>query len=134
VGRLTSGPVVEIDARVRETLLLDANVTGVEVVGSRATGTANALSDWDLRIEAHDVDGLISGLPSLVEPLEPLAAQWDRLSEPLGEDGAPGSVADAVDRYLRRRTFVEQEMGVVVDRRLGDEVLTRLREEHLVRG
>jgi hypothetical protein len=200
---------MQVAERVREALRRDPNVTGVAVVGSRATGTANPLSDWDLRIEADDLDVLTAALPSLVGPLEPLAAQWDRLSVrvvymlvlpgaikvdlfpgdrsqplagpwepgagnlaaidahfwdwilwlgskalggrddvideeleklahhllgPLGADGVPSSIADAVDRYLHLRTAREEATGVPVDRRLGEEVLTRLREEHLVRG
>ena len=74
---------VDVTERVRGALLRDPNVTGVELVGSRAAGTENELSDWDLRIEAVDIDDLIAALPSLTERLAPLAAQWDRLSERL---------------------------------------------------
>lgn len=56
-------------------------VTDVNVVGSRVRGGGNPLSDWDIRIEATDLDQLIADLPSLVQPLEPLAEQWDRLCE-----------------------------------------------------
>jgi hypothetical protein len=49
-------------------------------VGSRATGQARADSDWDFRVEPHDFDALAAALPELLAPLDPLAEQWDRLS------------------------------------------------------
>jgi len=52
----------------------------VQLVGSRAEGRATALSDVDLLVDA-DLDALAPDLVALVAPLEPLAAQWDRLSE-----------------------------------------------------
>jgi hypothetical protein len=56
-------------------------VRGIELVGSRATGQARPDSDWDFRVEAHDFGIVAAALPELVAPLEPLAAQWDRLSD-----------------------------------------------------
>jgi hypothetical protein len=53
----------------------------VELVGSRATGTPTALSDWDYRLESLDNAALATALPELCAPLETLAAQWDRLTE-----------------------------------------------------
>jgi hypothetical protein len=53
----------------------------VELVGSRARGNATPLSDWDFRIDTTDAVALARDLPALVEPLAPLAAQWDRLGE-----------------------------------------------------
>jgi hypothetical protein len=50
-------------------------------VGSRATGQARADSDWDFRVEARDFDQVAAALPELLAPLEPLAEQWDRLSD-----------------------------------------------------
>ena len=55
---------------------------GVELVGSRATGTPVALSDWDFVIRSDDVDAVARDLPALVAELEPLASQWDRLGPP----------------------------------------------------
>ena len=55
-------------------------VRSVRLVGSRAEGHATELSDVDLLVDA-DLDVLERDLAVLVAPLEPLAAQWDRLSE-----------------------------------------------------
>jgi hypothetical protein len=56
-------------------------VANVELVGSRARGTATVLSDWDFLIEPIDVERLVQDLPACVQALEPLAGQWDRLSK-----------------------------------------------------
>jgi hypothetical protein len=72
---------VDVAARVREVIAPDPNVLRVELVGSRARGEATALSDWDFRIQTDDGGTLARDLPALVLPLEPLAAQWDRLTE-----------------------------------------------------
>ena len=53
----------------------------IELVGSRATGQARADSDWDFRVEARDFGAVAAALPELLAPLEPLAEQWDRLSD-----------------------------------------------------
>jgi hypothetical protein len=55
-------------------------VTRVELAGSRSRGTHQELSDWDFAIETSDFGSVARDLPTLVEPLKPLAAQW----EPLG--------------------------------------------------
>ena len=55
-------------------------VTRVELAGSRSRGTHEKLSDWDFAIETSDFGSVARDLPTLVEPLDPLAAQW----EPLG--------------------------------------------------
>jgi hypothetical protein len=55
-------------------------VTKVELAGSRSGGTHQKLSDWDFAIETSDFGSVARDLPTLVEPLEPLAGQW----EPLG--------------------------------------------------
>lgn len=62
-------------------VLAHPTVDAVELVGSRAEGRATALSDWDFLVRTDDADGVAAALPALLEPLEPLAAQWDRLSE-----------------------------------------------------
>lgn len=59
------------------------SVEVVRLVGSRAAGTATALSDWDFAIDAEDPWQLAVELPSLTRSLRPLAAQWDRLSRRL---------------------------------------------------
>jgi len=56
-------------------------VRSIELVGSRATGEARPESDWDFRVEARDFDAVAAALPALLAPLEPLAQQWDRLSD-----------------------------------------------------
>ena len=56
-------------------------VRSVSLVGSRAQGRVTELSDWDFLVESDDFERLRADLPRLVEPLAPLAAQWDRLSE-----------------------------------------------------
>ena len=53
----------------------------IELVGSRATGPARPDSDWDFRVEARDFESVAAALPELLAPLEPLAQQWDRLSD-----------------------------------------------------
>jgi hypothetical protein len=55
-------------------------VTSVELAGSRSRGTHEKLSDWDFAVETSDFGSVARDLPTLVEPLAPLAAQW----EPLG--------------------------------------------------
>lgn len=182
-------------------------VNAVHLVGSQSRGSATALSDWDFRIDATDPELLMQDLPALVQPLQPLAAQWDRLSEravfmlilpggikvdlfpgdrphaieppwrtrpgnlsqidahfwdwilwlaakvlrdqvelvdaelqkletnllgPLGAETAPSSVSEAVDQFLDLRRITEQRFNIVVDRRLGEEVVARLRDEQLL--
>jgi hypothetical protein len=56
-------------------------VRAVRLVGSRATGQARPDSDWDFRVETRDFEAVAAALPELLAPLEPLAEQWDRLSD-----------------------------------------------------
>ncbi len=56
-------------------------VQRVVLVGSRAAGTATALSDWDFVVETDDFQTVAHDIGSLIAPLGPLAQQWDRLSE-----------------------------------------------------
>jgi hypothetical protein len=56
-------------------------VTGVRLIGSRAEGTVTDYSDWDFAVEVDDFRAVREALPSLLASLEPLAQQWDRLSE-----------------------------------------------------
>ena len=69
---MTEGPVVRV---------LEAAGVKVELVGSRATGRATRLSDWDYRLESSDDAELAARLPSLCRSIDTLAAQWDRLTE-----------------------------------------------------
>ena len=72
---------MDVPARVTEVLAPSPQVVRVDLVGSRARGEETALSDWDFRIDTTNGAALARELPTLVEPLEPLAAQWDRLTE-----------------------------------------------------
>jgi hypothetical protein len=56
-------------------------VVDVRLTGSRARGEAVPLSDWDFEVQTSDFPAVAQALPSLVAPLNPLAQQWDRLSE-----------------------------------------------------
>jgi predicted nucleotidyltransferase len=56
-------------------------VERIELVGSRAEGRATRWSDWDFGVRARDFAAVAGALPGLLAPLEPLVAQWDRLSE-----------------------------------------------------
>jgi hypothetical protein len=57
------------------------SVRSIGLTGSRADGTAHELSDWDFAVETSDFPRFADELPRLVEPLHPLAAQWDRYSD-----------------------------------------------------
>jgi predicted nucleotidyltransferase len=61
-------------------LACDGRIRRVELTGSRARGTATALSDWDFAVTAAEFEALRDELPSLIAPLRPVVAQWDRLS------------------------------------------------------
>jgi predicted nucleotidyltransferase len=68
------------EATVRAALEPHPAVYSVELAGSRARGSETALSDWDFQVETSDFARLAADLPQLVDPLEPLARQWDRYS------------------------------------------------------
>ena len=61
-------------------LVRDARIQRAELTGSRARGTATALSDWDFVVTTTEFVGVRDALPSLTAPLRPVVAQWDRLS------------------------------------------------------
>lgn len=71
---------MDVQGRVTERLELHPDVVGVELTGSRARHEATALSDWDLQIHTMNAGAVARDLPRLMAPLEPLAAQWDRLA------------------------------------------------------
>jgi len=56
-------------------------VVAVRLVGSRARGEAAALSDWDFIVETGDFGSVAADIEGLVAPLDPIAQQWDRLSQ-----------------------------------------------------
>lgn len=72
---------MDVPARVTTVLASHPDVSHVELVGSRARGEATALSDWDFLIDTSNSAELARELPAIVAALEPLAAQWDRLTE-----------------------------------------------------
>ena len=71
----------DLEARVRGALTGRPHVNGVELVGSRAAGTPSPLSDWDFAIVTDDFEAVARDLPSAVAELEPIAQQWDRISD-----------------------------------------------------
>jgi predicted nucleotidyltransferase len=71
---------VSVEATIRDALEPHSAVDSVRLAGSRAHGEETALSDWDFQVETTDFDGLGRALPELVDPLDPLSRQWDRLS------------------------------------------------------
>lgn len=68
---------------IREALSGSEVVSSVVLGGSRARGTATALSDWDLYVEG-DPERMIEEIPELVASFAPLAAFWEPLSEQAG--------------------------------------------------
>lgn len=62
------------------TLAADARISGIELTGSRARGAATPLSDWDFAVTATRFDEVRDALAETVGPLQPVVAQWDRLS------------------------------------------------------
>jgi Nucleotidyltransferase domain len=70
-----------IAAVVEAALLLHPGIRAVELVGSRANGSATRLSDWDFVVVTDRFDEVARALPTLVAGLDPLAQQWDRISE-----------------------------------------------------
>src|SRR5919197_3776568 len=80
VSLANANPHVAIANRIISSVAPHPAVRSVELVGSRADGTATAFSDWDFGVEANDFAALADALPDLLSPLQPLAQQWDRLS------------------------------------------------------
>ena len=66
---------------VIKSLELHPAINSVKLAGSRARGEAGPLSDWDFEVAARDFSAVAEALPLLIAPLEPLAEQWDRLSD-----------------------------------------------------
>lgn len=71
----------DLAASVKAALLPHPHVRTVELVGSRATGSPTRLSDWDFEVMTDGFDAVARELPAMVAELEPLAQQWDRISE-----------------------------------------------------
>jgi hypothetical protein len=66
---------------VKAALLPHPHILTVELVGSRATGSPTSLSDWDFEVMTDGFDSVARELPTMVAELQPLAQQWDRISE-----------------------------------------------------
>ena len=71
----------DLEARVRRALTGRPHVRGMQLVGSRASGTASPLSDWDYVIETNAFAEVACDLPTAVAELEPIAQQWDRIGD-----------------------------------------------------
>ena len=71
----------DLTGSVKAVLLPHPHVRSVELVGSRVTGSATSLSDWDFEVKTDDFGAVARALPRLVSPLDPLAQQWDRISD-----------------------------------------------------
>ena len=65
---------------VLRTLGADPGIDRVELTGSRASGRARPQSDWDFQIATEAFPEVRERMPALVTPLQPVVAQWDRLS------------------------------------------------------
>lgn len=70
-----------LERRVLEAVGHHPAVRSIRLAGSRADGRALPGSDWDFVLETHDFASLAGDLPLLCEPLDPIARQWDRLSD-----------------------------------------------------
>jgi Nucleotidyltransferase domain len=75
-----SADVKNIAAVVEAVLLPHPGIRAVELVGSRADGSATRLSDWDFVVVTDRFDEVARALPTLVAGVDPLAQQWDRIS------------------------------------------------------
>src|SRR5262245_44593263 len=71
----------DLAERVERALRRHPKIDGVRLVGSRASGTPSPLSDWDFFVETEDFDAVAGDLPDAVAELEPIAQQWDRISD-----------------------------------------------------
>jgi hypothetical protein len=71
----------DLTGSVKAVLLPHPHVRLVELVGSRVTGSATSLSDWDFEVKTDDFGAVARAIPGLVSPLDPLAQQWDRISD-----------------------------------------------------
>lgn len=70
----------DVQTLVSTAILKHPSVREVRLAGARARGNASPLSDWDFEIDASDPQAVADSLPSLVQPLHPIAAQFDRLA------------------------------------------------------
>jgi hypothetical protein len=73
--------MVDIAASIESLLRPHPAVRRVELVGSRADSSPTPLSDWDFVVVTDRFVDVARALPELVTPLDPLAQQWDRISD-----------------------------------------------------
>lgn len=71
---------MDLVAEVTEPLNVHPAIKEVRLVGSRQSGTAGDLSDWDFHLDVTDFAAVARDLPALASRLRPLAQQWDPLS------------------------------------------------------
>jgi hypothetical protein len=76
-----TGLDVSVAPRVISSLARHPAIVSVNLTGSRARSEATELSDWDFNVQTGDFRSVADALPELVAPLEPIAQQWDRLSD-----------------------------------------------------
>jgi hypothetical protein len=72
--------MADLSDRVRAALTKHPSVRDVRLAGSRAHGCSSPLSDWDFEIDASNPLAVADALPSLVQPLDPIVGQFDRLA------------------------------------------------------
>jgi hypothetical protein len=72
---------MDIQTDVPGLLTRHAHVQAARLVGSRATADAHDFSDWDFLVETDDLAAVAQDIPVLVEPLRPIAQQWDRYAD-----------------------------------------------------
>ncbi|MGH2756744.1 MAG: hypothetical protein ACRDI3_03040 [Actinomycetota bacterium] len=70
---------MDLKVRIPKLLRRHPEVTNVQLAGSRERGDENALSDWDFVVETDDAGSLREDISHLVDSLNPLVGQWDRL-------------------------------------------------------
>ena len=71
---------MDLGTSVPALLMKHPGVREVRLIGSRLNGRLHDLSDWDFAVETDDFQSVTEGLVQLVDPLEPLAQQWDPYS------------------------------------------------------
>jgi predicted nucleotidyltransferase len=72
---------VDVAREVPAALVAHQSVRDVRLVGSRGSGSAHELSDWDFAVYADDFEPVARDLHELVAPLRPLSEQWDPYSK-----------------------------------------------------
>lgn len=68
---------MDVGAELPKLLKQHPHVRNAKLIGSRAKGSAHDFSDWDFAVETDDFDAVARGLATLVQPLRPIAEQWD---------------------------------------------------------